>query len=396
MLPSAGVFRWSFRWLPFFHLILALCAAAALHHLGQGPRHWLWREVIALPGVIAFVLVASTAITMSILHTDGPNAFALTWIFLGFSLLWAFSELFSGHRKQLFAWTPTCVTSASLMATYFCLPLNCGVPKYNLDPQLLEAVPLDPQRLYLSIYPPAEHTYRIEKRPGPVGQIVRPGSISMWGGLHFINGYSPILAAGVARDFKFAIHGEIDPDFGRYLLTEQAGADGILARLGVDGIAVASEMSIDPLPAIEWQLVASTEEGRVFHRRVAPFARVRSVTSIDSRPNDRFVPAHISRIVESRNHVEVDVDVAKGDRTALLTFSRPYFRGYVARIAGEKVIVDSYRSLFPTVELPAGSHGRLVLTYRPLWLVVGGGLSILCAVIFVAGVVAAAVRQRQT
>jgi hypothetical protein len=30
MLPSAGVFRWSFRWLPFFHLILALCAAEAL------------------------------------------------------------------------------------------------------------------------------------------------------------------------------------------------------------------------------------------------------------------------------------------------------------------------------------------------------------------------------
>ncbi len=396
MLPSAGVFRWSFRWLPFFHLILALCAAAALHHLGQGPRHWLWREAIALPGVIAFVLVALTAITMSILHTDGPNAFALTWIFLGLSLLWAFSQFFFGHRKQLFAWTPACVTFASLMATYFCLPLNCGVPKYNLDPQLLEAAPLDPQRLYLSIYPPAEHTYRIEKRPGPVGQIVRPGSTSMWGGLHFINGYSPILAAGVARDFKFAIHGEMDPDFGKHLLTEQAGADGILARVGVDGIAVASEMNVDPLPAIEWQLVASTEEGRVFHRRVAPFARVRSVTSIDSRPNDRFVPAHISRIVESRNHVEVDVDVAKGDRTALLTFSRPYFRGYVARIAGEKIIVDSYRSLFPTVELPAGSHGRLVLTYRPLWLVVGGGLSILCAVIFVAGVVAAGVCQWQT
>src|SRR6266404_2055447 len=249
MLPSAGIFRWSFRWLPFFHLILALCAAAALHHLGQGPRHWLWREAIALPGVIAFVLVALTAITMSILHTDGPNAFALTWIFLGLSLLWAFSQFFFGHRKQLFAWTPACVTFASLMATYFCLPLNCGVPKYNLDPQLLVAVPLDPQRLYLSIYPPAEHTYRIEKRPGPVGQIVRPGSTSMWGGLHFINGYSPILAAGVARDFKFAIHGEMDPDFGKHLLTEQAGADGILARVGVDESAVASEMNVDPLPA---------------------------------------------------------------------------------------------------------------------------------------------------
>ena len=392
MLPSAGVFRWSFRWLPFFHLILALCAAEALRRLSRGERpQLLSREIFALPGIIAFVLVALTAITMSILHTNGPNAFPLTWIFLGLSLLWAFSEFFSGQSRQLLAWTPACVTFAALVATYFCLPLNCGVPKYNLDPQLLEAAPLDRQRLYLSIYPAAEHTYRIEKKPGRVGQIVRPGSTSMWGGLHFINGYSPILAAGVARDFNFAIHGEIDADSGKYLLTEQAGADGILTRLGVDGIAVASEVNVDPLPAIEWRLVASTEEGRVFHRRLAPFARVRSVTSIDSRPGDQFVSANISRIVESRNHVEVDVDVAKGDRTALLTFSRPYFCGYVARIAGQKLIVDSYRSLFPTVELPAGSHGRLVLTYRPAWLVVGGGLSILCAVFFVAGVVAAAV-----
>jgi len=393
MLPSAGVFRWSFRWLPFFHLILALCAAEALRQLGRRAHpQQLSREILALPGMIAFLLVALTAITMSILHTDGPNAFPLTWIFLGLSLLWVFSEFLSSQSKQLLAWMPAGVTVAALLATYFLLPLNCGVPKYNLDPQLLGAGPLDRQRLYLSIYPPTEHAYRIEKKTGPVGQVVRPGSTSMWGELHFINGYSPILAAGVGRDFNFAIHGEIDPDFGKYLLTEQAGADGLLTRLGVDGIAVASEVNVDPLPAIDWRLVTSTKEGRVFHRRVAPFARVRSVTSIDSRPGEQFVPANISRITESRNQVEADVDPVKGDqRVALLTFSRPYFRGYVAQIAGEKLSVDSYRGLFPTVELPAGLHGHLVLTYRPVWLVAGGGLSILCVVIFVAGVVAAAV-----
>src|SRR5947207_14841576 len=31
MLPTAGLFRWSFRWLPFFHLVLAICAAEILH-----------------------------------------------------------------------------------------------------------------------------------------------------------------------------------------------------------------------------------------------------------------------------------------------------------------------------------------------------------------------------
>ena len=44
MTPTAGLFRWSFRWLPFFHLVLAICAAEALR-LSQGRRprlHGAW------------------------------------------------------------------------------------------------------------------------------------------------------------------------------------------------------------------------------------------------------------------------------------------------------------------------------------------------------------------
>ena len=370
-LPSAGVFRWSFRWLPFFHLILALCAAEALQ---PWPRS-------ATAATTALLLVGVTTITMSILGTTGDYAFPLTWIFLGLVAVWTLAEFFFVD-SNLRAWIPAWVTFAALLSTYLCISPNCGVPKYNLSQKLSKPAPLDPKRLYLSIYPPAEHTYRIEKKPGPVGQIVRPGSTSMWPGLHFINGYSPILAAGVAREFKFAIHGEIDPDVGKHLLEHEAGPDGELARLGVDGIAIAWEVDVDPEPSSEWQLVITTEEGRVFHRKGAPLSRVRSVTAIDSRPNEQFVAPTISRIDESRNRVQVDVDIPSGGRSALLTFSRPYFPGYVARIGDTKLAVNSYRGLFPMVEVPTGSHGQLVLSYRPWWLIYGGGLSILCAVIF--------------
>jgi hypothetical protein len=212
----------------------------------------------------------------------------------------------------------------------------------------------------------------------------------MWAGLHFINGYSPILAAGVAREFKFAIHGEIDPEVGKYLLEQQASGDGQLGKLGVDGIAIAREVDVDPEPSSEWQLVITTAEGRVFHRHGAPLSRVRSVTAIDSRPNEQFVAATISRIDESRNRVQVDVDIPSGGRSALLTFSRPYFPGYVARIGDTKLAVNSCRGLFPMVEIPAGSRGRLVVSYRPWWLIYGGGLSILSAVIFIVTLVIAA------
>ncbi len=85
-----------------------------------------------------------------------------------------------------------------------------------------------------------------------------------------------------------------------------------------------------------------------------------------------------------------DVDVPSGGAPALLTFSRPFFRGYQARLGSQKLHVDSYRGLFPMVEVPAGSHGQVVLTYRPSWLIFGGILSIFSAAIWLLGLLAAA------
>jgi hypothetical protein len=193
----------------------------------------------------------------------------------------------------------------------------------------------------------------------------------------------------VAREFATSIHGEINPDVGSHLLNHQGGKDGQLALMGVDGIVVAQELSITPQQASEWELVVSTEEGRVFHRRDTPFSRVRSVGSIDSRPNENFVLATISGINDSRNCVQADIDVPAGDRPALLIFSRPFFRGYKARVGDHKLAITSYRGLFPILEVPAGTHGRLTVSYRPAWLLWGGGLAAVCGLIVLLGVIAA-------
>ena len=380
MLPTAGLFRWSFRWLPFVHLVLAICAAEALR---VQPGSSAFAKATAdrpIPATAALALVVLTAIAMAVFRTGGPYAFPLMWIFLGLAAVWSFSELFL-RDSEFQKWAPAAITFLALLATYLYIPPNGGVPKYNLSQGLLKPSPLDPRRLYLSIYPWAELTYRVENKSQSIGQIVRPGSTSMWARLPFINGYSPIRPAGVAREFATTIHGEINPAMGDYLLNYQAGEVGELTLLGVDGIVVAREIDTAPQPASEWQLVVSTDEGRVFHRRGTPFARVRSVTSIDSRPNEQFVSATIPRINDSRNRVELDVDVPSGDRPALLTFSRPYFRGYEAQLGNQKLAVSSYRGFFPIVEIPAGSRGRLTLIYRPYWLIWGSGAAGACAVV---------------
>ena len=77
-----------------------------------------------------------------------------------------------------------------------------------------------------------------------------------------------------------------------------------------------------------------------------------------------------------------DVYVSNGDRPALLAFSRPYFRGYEARLSNRKLAVTSYRGLFPIVEVPAGAHGRLALIYRPGWLIFGNATVVACVLVF--------------
>src|SRR5262249_25976275 len=296
----------------------------------------------ASPAAAALGLVILTRLAGLIFHTAGSYALPLTWIFLGLASIWVcLAYLLRSSEFRL--WASVAITFCALLATYLYIPTNCGVPRYNFSQELLKPAPLDPQRLYLSVYPWAELTYAMTNKPEPVGQTLRPGSTSMWAGLRFVNGYSPIRAAGVAREFATSIHGEINPDVGSHLLNNQAGTDGELALMGVDGVVVARELDIAPQPSSEWEAVLATDEGRVFHRRGAPFARVRSLTSINSRPGEQFAPATVLRINDLRNQAEADVDVPTGDRPALVTFSRPYFRGYDARLGNRKLVVTSYR-----------------------------------------------------
>jgi hypothetical protein len=382
MLPTAGLFRWSFRWLPFVHLILAICAAEVLSVRPSSPT-----------ASASVLLLIAVTMAMLILDTSGDYGLALMLIYFEIAVVWVVGEwFFSG--VEFHEWAPAFATFGLLLATYLCIPTNCGVPKYNFSQGLLKPLPLDPQRLYVGIYPWMELSYSVANKPQPVGQVLRPGSTSMWAGLHFVNGYSPIRAAGVAREFATTTHGEINPTMGDYLLNYQAGAGGELGLLGVDGIVVARELDTEPQPASEWEEVVSADEGRVFHRRGPPFVRVRSVTSIDSEPNKQFVPATISRVIDSRNRVEADIAVPAGNQPALVSFSRPYFRGYQAWLGNQKLTVTSYRGLFAIVEVPAGSHGRLALIYGPAWLIWGGSAAVACALVVVLGFWAAIYQRR--
>ncbi len=383
MLPSAGVFRWSFRWLPFLHLVMVLCAAKALQ---IGVRPVSTKPILHGAPVFALAMVALTSGTGVLLGVQGQYAFPLAISTTLMVLAWIGADFSIVTLRE---WAPPAVAFGVLLSTYLVIPPNCGVPKYNLSQDLLKAAPLDPDRLYLSIYPPAEIVYRAENNPKPVGQIVRPGSTSMFAGLKFINGYSPILASGVAKEFGFAIHGEFDWAMQKKLLEEEEG--DLLDDLGVDGIVVAAESGLKPLPSDKWKAVVTTDEGTVYHRKespspaaslLIPATLVRSDHPEPGPTRFTLIEGLIAKVSESRTSVAIQLpgSTMPGE---MVVFSRPYFRGYRATFHGRELPVTAWRGLIPAVELPVDAEGLLVLSYRPWWLIWGGTVSICCLLLMI-------------
>ena len=130
MVPTAGVFRWSFRWLPL---------------LPSRPRPLRRRSPrIILTKTTTFRRLSPTP-TPTLAHNhrlDRKNwtaniSFPLAWIFLGLALVWLLVE--SPQFNLLREWAPTAITLIALLTTFICIPTNSGVPKYNLAQSLLES-----------------------------------------------------------------------------------------------------------------------------------------------------------------------------------------------------------------------------------------------------------------
>jgi hypothetical protein len=384
MLPSAGVFRWSFRWLPFLHLIMVLCAAEALR---IGADRASATSFFRGAPVFTLALVALTTAGSFFFGANGQYAGPVAICTTFMVLAWIGADFSVATLRE---WAPAAVAFGVLLSTYLVIPPNCGVPKYNLSQDLLKPAPLDTARLYLSVYPAAEVTYRMENKPRPIGQITRPGSTSMLAGLHFVNGYSPILASGVAKEFGFAIHGEFDWAMQKKLLEEEAGEGQLLDYLGVNGIVVASESGLLPLPRDEWELVFESAEGKVYHRRGGLF-RIEGGKAAPAAGEDYFLVR--AGNYETRSTTASIVPI-EGEIEYTMLFSRPYFPGYRALLDRRQVPVKAWRGLVPAVEIGRGSHTTLILTYRPWWLVWGGAISICCLLIVLIGVILLFVRPK--
>jgi hypothetical protein len=271
-------------------------------------------------------------------------------------------------KRTVAAWIPVGVAFIILLASYTSIGTHGVVSRYWFSSNLNSPAPLDPTRLYLSLYLSPQWHYREELTGMPFGATTRPGSTSMFGAVHLINGYSPVSPAGIGRLLDFGTHGQINPARVLEIVIPEAGPDGLLAQLGIDGIILDHHFWLEePLPN-EWESAFSDDEAEVFHRRV-PLPHVRVLDAEGSGG------AAVRLIENTRHRVRAEITPNETGKPTRVIFSRPYFPGYQARLEGGALAVSSLQGLAPVVEIPAGQGGRLELLYRPRAVTLGGAIA---------------------
>lgn len=409
MLPSLGNFRWSYRWLPFFSLILALLGTHAFAHARAAgcTNPGIWAAGFVVAAVVLTFTLEYLQPAITVIHSSTLAAMCFVWAISEWRML----------RSSV--WIPCVVLVVSSWLTFAPIAPFLEVPAWN--PTMAEMPPaLDPNVRYLSlhIWPDLfEGRPNIAEKPlDPQDGAAIPGNFATYAGVEFINGYSPMGPLDLSVVFNFGTHGYLggphqmeEDDRLRDaidLIVAESGPDDLLALMGVDGMMVADRFSrmIPPLERRGWERTATLPGMTVLHRKtsskyvarslematplgdwnqVLDLLRQRKLLEIpmvvyeghgpydESAPAREFAPAKVKVLSESRSRVAVEVNNPSPDQESLVVFARPWFAGYSARFNGELAPLGRAGLILPAVRLPPGASGELVLEYRPASLMRG-------------------------
>lgn len=350
--PGYGSFRWSFRLLPIFFLVLGLLGAAALRELPQRIA-----AIVALCG--SLVMWTATSLT----GTCADHRFAL--VQSAILLLWVLATFIP--RERLTPWLAPLATIALVVAGFILLPRTQKVSLHKFQENLCNPAPLDPERLYLSVHNFRDIINETAGKPG-FGTVLRPCNTPQLAGLHFINGYSSFTSQGIP--LLFETHGSLEPEKADLILSP--ASEPLLDLLGVDGLCIATNfLHLADRLKTGWQLAYIAEEGQVYHRWPRRATACKSLDRVFDRPAESYTAPEVKVLKAGRNRVTVEVPASDPAKPIALAFPRPWFPGYQATLNGRPVLTRVYEGFIPLVELPPGSAGIVELRYWPNFLRLG-------------------------
>ena len=384
LLPSAGPFRWSFRWLPLFLLLLAVIGANALD---------VARKRAAL---FAGALVILTAIASLMIDAERTTTLTHVLVLGALCVAWWFFE------KPM----PVAITVIAIVLTFIGYSHRSEVPMWAYDESLRAPGPFDPSRRYLALYDmgtigEADEWDRFSRG---LNSELRPGNIPMLAGIDFINGYSPLGLTALINVFMADTHGPVEPKQAELMLENETAPNQLLHHLGIDGLVVPEAMVRKHAPLLArngWHPAARIGPCLVLHRtqpaneplfsaslafkakdetqayaamfgRRTPHLPVVLLVPGAGR-GERYGRRELVEITEARNHTSF---VVRGHGPkALIVFRRPWLPGWRATLNGEPLPVLRANMVMPAVEIPADAQGEVRLVYRPKALLRGALLA---------------------
>ncbi len=410
MLPSPGNFRWSYRWLPFFSLILAVLGAQAMANarLSGNLNPGTWATLLVGAACVMTLCAVWEQPTITLIHASILAAMCFAW------------AIADWRMPFIATWIAPAVVLVSSWLTFAPIAPFLEVPWWN--PNMAQnPAGLDPNVRYLSV-----HIWPdiFEDRPScperaldPADGAVVPGNFGTYAGIEFINGYSPMGPLDLFVLFNFGTHGYLGGphqpmenervQMAVDLIVAESGPNDLLALMGVDGLMIADRFArvIPRLESRGWQRTATLPGTTVLHRTIPSKQTARSIeTAIplgdwwqslelirqrkmldlgvilfegngppdEAAPARDFARAQVKVRQESRNKVVVEVTNPTPGQESLVAFSRPWFPGYGATFNGRPIPLSRANLILPAVRLPHGESGELVLEYRPDSLVRGG------------------------
>jgi hypothetical protein len=193
-----------------------------------------------------------------------------------------------------------------------------------------------------------------------------PGNTPLYHNVEAINGYSALDARGLRETFCMDYIGASCPDVAKRLfsidkdtglsLLDITRVDRVIAQRGLHAERFASEAGN------AWVLAKSGAYGDVFVRREA----------LPERPgNVSVLPAGVQmRLIERRPNRE-SYHVQEGYGGGRIIWARAWYPGYRASLSGRRLEVEPVLGLLPSIALPPGAGGELVLEYIPEGLELG-------------------------
>jgi hypothetical protein len=212
------------------------------------------------------------------------------------------------------------------------------------------------------------------------------------------------------------MQGFMDARAAEYILARETGKDGILEQLGISGLIVAHRFRahVPILLARGWRVAGVTADATILEKESSPYSPVYSagtavvaaaprdlLVALARRPrgapglgfvgSERAASPQVrefaeARVVLTKNELlksVAEIDVPEGAKTALIIARRAWYPGFRATLNGTALAVLQADLVMPAVELPAGSHGTLEISYWPRGLVMGGVLASVAGALFI-------------